>query len=192
MIPWIALGILVAAAWAGIAVYNNLIQLKNLSLNCFGQIDVQLKRRYDLIPQLVEVAKAYMAHERQSLEAVITARNQALALTKDAANMDPKAVNKLIGADAALNSAVGKLFALSEAYPELKANQNMMQLTEELTSTENRVSFARQAYNDAVMDYNTACETFPGNLYFTAFKFQKQTLWQIEQVDERESRPIRF
>lgn len=146
-----------------IGIYNTLVRLKNRYENAFSQIEVQLKRRYDLIPNLVETVKGYMAHERETLEAVIQARNQAMAGLQNAA-ADPSngaAIQALAGAEQGLTGALGKLFALSEAYPDLKANQNMAQLTEEITTTENKVSFARQAYNDSVTEYNTYKQTFP-------------------------------
>ncbi len=147
----------------GVGIYNKLVTLKNRFENAFSQIEVQLKRRYDLIPNLVEIAKKYMAHERETLEAVITARNQASgALQAAAANPgDPKAMANLAGAEQGLGGVLGRLFAVAEAYPDLKANQNMMQLSEELTSTENKVAFARQAYNDAATSYNIYKQTFP-------------------------------
>lgn len=156
-------GIALLLAMYGVGVYNRLVTLKNRFENAFSQIEVQLKRRYDLIPNLVEVAKGYMAHEKDTLEAVINARNQAVGgLQKAAANPgDPNAMQSLAGAENMLTGALGKLFALSEAYPDLKANQSMAQLTEELTSTENRVAFARQAYNDSATEYNTYRQTFP-------------------------------
>jgi LemA protein len=176
----------------GIAIYNRLISLRNQFKNAFAQIDVQLKRRYDLIPNLVETAKAYLSHERETLEAVIAARNQAAGAVKLAA-ADPgnaQAMAGLAGAEASLGGALGRLFALAEAYPDLKANQTMMQLSEELTSTENRVAFARQAYNDAVMLYNTACEVFPAVLIAGPFRFTPASMLEIaaaEQVAPRVS-----
>lgn len=146
-----------------VGIYNKLVRYKNRYKNAFAQIEVQLKRRYDLIPNLVETAKGYMAHERETLEAVISARNQAVGGLEKAA-LDPsnaEAIKGLIGAEGALTGAMGRLFAVMEAYPDLKANQNMMQLSEELTSTENKVAFARQAFNDAVTAYNTYRQTFP-------------------------------
>ena len=146
-----------------VGIYNKLVRYKNRYKNGFAQIEVQLKRRYDLIPNLVETAKGYMAHERETLEAVISARNQAVGGLEKAA-LDPsnaEAIQGLIGAEGALTGAMGRLFAVMEAYPDLKANQNMMQLSEELTSTENKVAFARQAFNDAVTAYNTYRQTFP-------------------------------
>lgn len=152
----------VAVMW-GVGIYNQLVTLKNRYLNAFSQIEVQLKRRYDLIPSLVETVKGYMQHERGTLEAVINARNQAVGgLQKAAANPgDPAAMQALAAAEQGLSGALGRLFALSEAYPDLKANQNMAQLSEEITSTENKVSFARQAYNDSATAYNTYKQTFP-------------------------------
>ena len=168
---WIILavigGLALLLAMYGVGVYNRLVTLKNRFENAFSQIEVQLKRRHDLIPNLVEVAKGYMAHEKDTLEAVINARNQAVGgLQKASANPgDPAAMQELAGAENLLSGALGKLFALSEAYPDLKANQNMAQLTEELTSTENRVAFARQAYNDSATEYNTYRQTFPPVLF---------------------------
>jgi LemA protein len=156
----------VLVVW-GVGIYNQLVALKNRFQNAFSQIEVQLKRRYDLIPNLVETAKGYMAHEKGTLEAVIQARNQAVSgLSKAAANPgDPAAMQALASAESGLSGALGRLFALSEAYPDLKANQNMMQLTEEITSTENKVAFARQAYNDTAMAYNTYRQSFPPILF---------------------------
>lgn len=154
--------ILLTVFWA-VGAYNRLVGLRNRFRNAFSQIDVQLKRRYDLIPKLVETAKAYMQHERETLEAVTAARDQAISANAMAAG-DPAnaaAVQQMAAADGALSATLGKLFALSEAYPDLKANHNMMQLTEELTSTENRIAFSRQAYNDGVMEYNTSLQQFP-------------------------------
>lgn len=180
--------------WA-ISTYNNLVSFRNRFKNGFAQIDVQLKRRYDLIPNLVEVAKGYMKHERETLEAVIAARNQAVTANAKAA-VDPSdaaAVHQLSNAEGALASSLGKLFALSEAYPDLKANENMLQLTEELTSTENKISFARQAYNDSVMQYNTACEQFPGNIFAGMFGFKLAELLQsTEAPEERKAVKVSF
>ena len=174
--------------------YNRLVMLRNRFKNAFAQIDVQLKRRYDLIPNLVETAKGYMSHERETLEAVIQARNQAAAAGKAAAAnpADPGAMAGLLGAEGALTGALGRLFALSEAYPDLKANQNMMQLTEELTSTENKISFARQAYNDAVTVYNTGRETFPTNIIANMFNFGAATLFEVEDEAEKEAPKVSF
>ncbi len=156
----------VLVVW-GVGIYNQLVALKNRFQNAFSQIEVQLKRRYDLIPNLVETAKGYMAHEKGTLEAVIQARNQAVSgLNKAAANPgDPAAMQALMAAETGLSGALGRLFALAEAYPDLKANQNMAQLSEEITSTENKVSFARQAYNDSVTAYNTYRQSFPPVLF---------------------------
>jgi len=156
-------GIALVLFFYGVGIYNKLVALKNRFENSFSQIEVQLKRRYDLIPNLVETAKGYLAHERETLEAVIQARNQAVnGLQKAAANPgEPAAMHALAGAENMLTGALGRLFALAEAYPDLKANQNMAQLSEEITSTENKVAFARQAYNDSVMSYNTYRQSFP-------------------------------
>jgi LemA protein len=155
----------------GVGIYNNLVTLRNRFENAFSQIEVQLKRRYDLIPNLVETVKGYMAHEKGTLEAVINARNQAVGAMKTAAAApgDAAAMTALAGAENAVGATLGRLFALSEAYPDLKANQNMAQLTEELTSTENKVAFARQAYNDSVMAYNTYRQSFPPVFFASLF-----------------------
>jgi LemA protein len=190
----VLLGILVTIVSVAIGIYNNLVRLRNVFKNAFAQIDVQLKRRYDLIPNLVETAKGYLKHERQTLEAVISARNSAVTANAGAAAQpgDPKAMNALIAAESGLTGALGKLFALSESYPDLKANQTMSQLMEELTSTENKISFARQAYNDSVMQYNTARETFPGNIFANSFNFLPATLWEITETKEREAVKVQF
>jgi len=155
----------------GVGIYNRLVALRNRLENAFSQIEVQLKRRYDLIPNLVETVKGYMKHERETLEAVIKARQQAVGGLQQAAAKpgDPAAMRALANAETGLSVALGRLFALSEAYPDLKANQNMAQLTEELTSTENKVAFARQAYNDAVTVYNTYRQSFPNNIFAGMF-----------------------
>jgi len=188
------LGVIVLLVIFAISIYNKLVQLRNRFKNAFSQIDVQLKRRYDLIPNLVETAKGYLQHERETLEAVIQARNSAAnANQKAAANPeDAGAIKGLLGAEAALTGAMGKFFALSEAYPDLKANQNMMQLTEELTSTENKIAFARQSYNDSVMIYNTARETFPNVLIAGPAGFQEAQLFEIEDQKERETVEVKF
>ena len=177
-----------------ISIYNTLVTLKNRYLNAFSQIEVQLKRRYDLIPNLVETAKGYMKHERDTLEAVITARNTAVSGLKAAAAdpADPDAMKKLAAAEQGLSGALGRLFALSEAYPDLKANENMMQLSEELTTTENKVAFARQAYNDSVMDYNTLRESFPNNFFAGWFNFAPAELLDIEDESKREVPQVSF
>ncbi|MDD3518778.1 MAG: LemA family protein [Chromatiales bacterium] len=190
----ILLVIVAVVVFYGISIYNRLVTLRNAFKNAFAQIDVQLTRRHDLIPNLVETAKGYMKHERETLEAVILARNQAVAGLKVAA-ADPTnaaALGQLAGAEGALAGALGRLFALAEAYPDLKANQNMMQLSEELTSTENRVAFARQAYNDAVMNYNNAREVFPNTLIAGPFNFQPAALLEIENVAMREVPKVSF
>jgi LemA protein len=180
--------------WA-IGAYNRLVALRNRFKNAFAQIDVQLKRRYDLIPNLVETAKAYMKHERETLEAVIRARNSAMTANLAAA-ADPgnaAAITGLTAAEGALSGALGKLFALAEAYPDLKANQNMMQLTEELTGTENKIAFARQAFNDAVMTFNTAVQQFPSNLLASIFNFAPaELLAATESADERKAVKVQF
>lgn len=171
MTSLIILAILVALLFWVISIFNTLVKLKNRFQNAFAQIEVQLKRRYDLIPNLVETAKAYMAHERDTLEAVISARNTALAGLKVAANNpgDAGAINELASAEGALQGALSRLSVVMEAYPDLKANQNMMQLSEELTSTENRVAFARQAFNDAVTEYNSYKQSFPPVFFAASF-----------------------
>lgn len=180
--------------WA-VGAYNRLVSMQNQFKNAFSQIDVQLKRRYDLIPNLVETARGYMKHERETLEAVILARNQAVSANAKAAS-DPantQAVQLMGAAEGQLAASLGKMFALSEAYPELKANQNMMQLTEELTSTENRIAFARQAYNDGVMQYNTSREQFPSSLVAGMFAFKPaQLLQSTESPEERMAVKVSF
>ena len=180
-------------AWI-IGIYNRLVTARNGFKNAFAQIDVQLTRRYDLIPNLVETAKGYLKHERDTLEAVISARNSALAGLKAAA-ADPgsaSAVSQLAGADAGLSGALGRLFAVAEAYPDLKANSNMMQLSEELTSTENRVAFARQAFNDAVMSYNNAREIFPNSLIAGSFNFEAARMLDAPAAEKREPPKVSF
>jgi LemA protein len=174
--------------------YNGLVTLRNRFKNAFAQIEVQLKRRYDLIPNLVETAKGYLKHERETLEAVINARNAAVSANGKAAAHpeDGAAIKGLAGAEGALNGALGRLFALAEAYPDLKANQNMMQLTEELTSTENKIAFARQAYNDAVMAYNTKRETFPTVIIAGIFNFLPAELFAVEEPGQREPVKVSF
>lgn len=177
-----------------IGAYNALVTLRNRYKNAYAQIDVQLKRRYDLIPNLVETAKGYLSHERGTLEAVIAARNAAAtANTRAAQNPgDASAMKELSGAETALTGAMSRLFALSEAYPDLKANTTMMSLMEELTSTENKVSFARQAYNDAVMAYNTRREVFPTNIMAGMFNFAPAELFVIDQPEQREAPKVSF
>ena len=174
--------------------YNRLVRLRNRFQNGFAQIDVQLKRRYDLIPNLVAVVKEYMRHERETLEAVVAARNEASRAEKRAAAMpgDPDAMRELLSADRTLTSSLTRLFAVVEAYPDLKANQNMAQLQEELASTENRVAFARQAYNDAVMEYNTSRESFPTVIVAGPFGFQEAPRWLVEAEEERVAPRVAF
>ncbi len=190
----VLLVIVVGLALYLIGLYNNLVTLKNRFENAFAQIDVQLKRRYDLIPNLVETAKAYLKHERETLEAVISARNQASAARQEAADHpgDPGAMQGLMGAETLLGGALGRLFAVSEAYPDLKANQNMMQLTEELTTTENKIAFARQAYNDSVMSYNVARESFPAVLVAASLGFNEAELFEVENEAIREAPKVSF
>jgi LemA protein len=177
-----------------VGIYNGLVAARNGYKNAFAQIDVQLTRRHDLIPNLVETAKGYLKHERETLEAVITARNQAVTAQKAAAANpgEVAAMQQLGGAENALTQTLGRLFALSEAYPDLKANQNMMQVSEELTSTENKVAFARQAYNDSVMGYNNRREMFPGSLVAGSFGFQPAALLEIEDPAKREAVQVKF
>ena len=191
---WIILAILAALALFAITIYNRLVAGRNRFKNAFAQIDVQLTRRHDLIPNLVETAKGYLKHERETLEAVINARNDAVSGLKAAAAdpSDPEAMQKLAEAEQGLSGALGRLFALAEAYPDLKANQNMMQLSEELTTTENKVAFARQAYNDSVMDYNTLRESFPNNLFAGWFNFRAAELLEIEDESKREVPKVSF
>lgn len=177
-----------------IGAYNKLVVLRNRYKNAFAQIDVQLKRRYDLIPNLVESAKGYLKHERGTLEAVINARNTAAAASSRAAQNpgDATAMKELSGAETALAGFLTRFFALVEAYPDLKANQTIMQLMEELTSTENKISFARQAYNDAVMVYNTAREVFPTNIVAGMFNFGPAELFVVEKPEEKQAPKVQF
>jgi LemA protein len=178
-----------------ISLYNRLVTLRNRYKNGFAQIDVQLKRRYDLIPNLVETAKGYIKHERETLEAVISARTRAVSASEQAAKApgDPKAMQNLAGAENALSATLGRLMMLQEAYPDLKANQNMMQLSEELTSTENRIAFARQAFNDFVTQYNTARELFPSSIIAGMFNFQAAELLEsTESPEERKAPKVQF
>ena len=177
-----------------VRIYNRLVTLRNRYENAFSQIDVQLKRRYDLIPNLVETAKGYMKHERETLEAVIAARNQAVTAEQTASRSpgDPQAMRNLAGAEGALSGALSRLFALSEAYPDLKANENMRSLQEELTSTENKIAFARQAYNDAVTRYNTQREVVPDVFIANTFNFREAMLFELESPIEREAPRVAF
>ncbi len=190
----ITLIVLIGLAGWLISIYNRLVSLRNRFKNSFAQIDVQLKRRYELIPNLVETAKAFMSHERETLEAVIAARQGAVSARQRAATdpADGQAVGSLLAAEAALTGTLGKLFALQENYPDIKADTTMQQLMEELTSTDNRVAFARQAYNDAVMDYNTSREVFPNNFIAGPFKFLEARLFEIEVEEERQAPKVNF
>jgi len=191
---WIVLLVLLGLAVIFVSSYNRLVTARNAFKNAFAQIDVQLTRRYDLIPNLVEIAKGYIKHERETLEAVIQARNAAYAGLKAAAS-DPgnaAAVQKLAGADQLLGGALGRLMAVTEAYPDLKANQTMMQLSEELTSTENKVAFARQAYNDAVMTYNNIREVFPSSVAANMLGFQPAQPLDIAKPEAREAPKVSF
>jgi len=192
---WIFLGILVALVVWAISIYNGLVTLRNRFKNAFAQIDVQLKRRYDLIPNLVEVAKGYIKHERETLEAVIKARNsaQSAAQAAAAAPGNPAAMQSLGAAEGALTGVLGRMFALAEAYPDLKANTNMLALQEELSSTENKVAFARQAFNDSVMEYNTKRESFPDTIFAGMFGFgPAELLAATESPEERKAPKVSF
>ena len=192
---WIVLGVIVLFVFFLISIYNRLVTYRNQYKNAYAQIDVQLKRRYDLIPNLVETAKGYIKHERETLEAVIAARNQAYAASKGAAANpgDPAAMGALAQAETGLIGAMGRFMAVAEAYPDLKANQNMMQLSEELTSTENKVAFSRQAFNDGVTAYNNMREVFPNNLIAGMFNFAAaQLLEATESPEERKAPKVSF
>src|SRR6187399_3474696 len=191
---WILLAVVVVAVWFVVSLYNRLVGARNNYKNAFAQIDVQLTRRYDLIPNLVETVKGYIKHERETLEAVIKARNTALSGLKAAAANpgDASAMTALAGAETQVGATLGRLFALAEAYPDLKANQNMMQLSEELTSTENKVAFARQAFNDSVMAYNNKREVFPSSLVAGMFNFAPAALLEIEDPAKREAPKVSF
>jgi LemA protein len=186
--------IIIALILYGVGIYNALVNLRNRVRNAFAQIDVQLTRRYDLIPNLVEAVKGYMKHERETLDAVISARNSAVS-NLEAAKLDPSnadAIKKLGAAEGLLGGALGRLFALSEAYPDLKANQNMMQFQEELASTENKVAFSRQAFNDAVLSYNNKAENFPNNFIAGMFRFELASFLEIQSEDKREVPDVQF
>jgi LemA protein len=191
---WVLLALVVLLILFLVGIYNRMVGARNAYQNAFAQIDVQLTRRYDLIPNLVETAKGYLKHERETLEAVVRARNAAVTGLRAAAASpgDPAALQQLAGAENALSGALGRLFALAESYPDLKANQNMMQLSEELTSTENKVAFARQAFNDAVMSYNTTREVFPNNFVANAFGFGPAQLLEIDSPQKREAPKVSF
>ena len=196
LILLVILGLALAVALWGVGIYNGLVTARNGFRNAFAQIDVQLQRRFDLIPNLVETAKAYMAHERETLEAVVAARSAAQSgLAAAKANPgDEAAMAQLAASQGQLNGVLGRLMAVAEAYPDLKANQNMMQLSEELSCTENRVAFARQAYNDAVMGYNNRRETFPSSLVAGAFNFAPAALLDIpaDRPQVREAPKVSF
>ncbi len=199
MIPMlIVLGVLVlivlVIGGSVVGIYNKLVTMRNRYKNAYAQIDVQLKRRYDLIPNLVETAKGYMAHERGTLEAVTAARNIAYAASKAAASNpgDATAMKNLTAAESGLGGTLSRLMMVSEQYPDLKANQNMMQLTEELTSTENKISFARQAYNDSVMTYNTDREVFPSNLIAGMFNFAAAELFVVDKPEQKDAPKVSF
>jgi LemA protein len=191
---WVIAIIVVAVVVWGVAMYNNLVGSRNRVRNAFSQIDVQLTRRYDLIPNLIESVKGYMAHERGTLEAVIAARNAASAgLRQAAANPEnPEAIKALGAAETTLGGTLGRLFALAEAYPDLKASDNMRQFQEELTSTENKVAFARQAFNDAVLNYNNSCQSFPSGLIANNFGFKPAEYLEIEQTEKRAVPKVSF
>ena len=192
---WIFLAVVIAIAFFGIGIYNRLVQFRNRFKNSYAQIDVQLKRRYDLIPNLVEAAKGYISHERGTLEAVIAARGAAMGAAQKAAAApgDPSAMQGLAQAEGALGGALGRLMAVFEAYPDLKANQNVMQVQEELTSTENKIAFARQAYNDTVMEYNTKRESFPDTIFAAMFAFKEAMLLEsTESAEERKAPKVSF
>jgi len=192
---WITLGVIAAIVLFIIAVYNRLVVLRNRFKNAFSQIDVQLKRRYDLIPNLVEAAKGYIKHERETLEKVVAARGAAVSAAQRAAGApgDPAAMQALSQAEGALGGALGRLLAVFEAYPDLKANQNILAVQEELASTENKVAFARQAFNDSVMEYNTKRESFPDNMIAGMFGFRPAELLQAtESAEERRAPKVSF
>jgi LemA protein len=190
----VLLAVIVVLALSATGIYNSLVALRNRFKNAYAQIDVQLKRRYDLIPNLVETAKGYIKHEHSTLEDVIKARNIALAASQSAAAnpADANAVKGLVSAEGGLSGALSRLMVVSEQYPDLKANQNMMQLTEELTSTENKIAFARQAYNDSVMEYNTSRETFPNVILAGMFGFLPAELFHVEDPTERNAPKVAF
>jgi len=193
LVPLLVIGALVALVlFFTVGQYNGLVKLRNRFRNSFAQIDVQLKRRHDLIPNLVETAKTYLAHEKDTLEAVITARNAAESARQGVSPQDAGGMGKLMEAEGGLSSVMGRLFALSEAYPDLRSNENMKQLSEELTSTENKVAFARQGYNDAVMHYNNKREAFPSSVIAGMFNFGPAVLFEVSDESERDSVKVDF
>jgi LemA protein len=195
VIPFlIFLAIVATFLMYAVGIYNSLVNLRNRVKNAFAQIDVQLTRRYDLIPNLIEAVKGYMKHERETLEAVIQARNSASS-SLDAAKIDPTnaaAMKKLGASEGALGSALGRLFALSESYPDLKANQNMMQFQEELTTTENKVAFSRQAFNDSVLSYNNKAQNFPNSIIAGMFRFELASFLEIDSEEKRDAPKVSF
>ena len=194
IVVWVVIGALVVIGLIALAGYNRFVRQRNLIDNSWSNVDTELKRRYDLIPNLVETAKGYMKHERETLEAVIAARGAAVSgLAAAKANPgDPAAMQQLTGAENQLTATLGRLFAVAEAYPDLKANQNMMQVSEELTSTENKVAFARQAYNDAVMFYNNKREVFPNSFVANMYNFTPATPLEIEAPEARKAVKVSF
>jgi LemA protein len=190
----VLLVVVLGLAGFAVGVYNKLVTMRNRYKNAYAQIDVQLKRRYDLIPNLVEIAKGYIKHERETLENVTKARNIAYAASQAAAANpgDVGAMKSLVSAESGLAGTLGRLMMVSEQYPDLKANQNMMQLTEELTSTENKISFARQAYNDSVMVYNTDREVFPSNLIAGMFNFGAAELFVVDKPEQKDAPKVSF
>lgn len=191
---WIVLGIVVVVIIWGVSIYNSLVALRNRFRNSYAQIDVQLNRRYDLIPNLVETAKAYLKHERETLEAVIAARNTAVSANRGAAAQpdDAAAVQKVMAAEGVLTGAMTKFFALAESYPDLKADKTMTNVMEELSATENKVAFARQAFNDAVMTYNTEREQFPKNIIANNFGFKEAQMFEVENAEARQAVRVNF
>ncbi|MGJ8656220.1 MAG: LemA family protein [Akkermansiaceae bacterium] len=192
---WILIGLIVVAVLVAfwlMGMYNGLVKSRNRYKNAFSQIDVQLKRRHDLIPNLIETAKAYMKHESETLENVIKARNSAESARKSVSPEDSVSMGTLAAAETSLGSTMGSFIGLSESYPDLKSNQNMMQLSEELTTTENKVGFSRQAYNDAVTMYNNKCETFPSSIFAGMFNFNQAVLFEVADDSERESVKVSF
>ena len=193
LVPLLIVGALVAVVlFFTVGQYNGLVKLRNRFRNAFAQIDVQLKRRHDLIPNLVETAKTYLAHEKDTLEAVIKARNAAESAREGVSPQDAGGMEKLMQAESGLSSVMGRLFALSEAYPDLRSNENMKQLSEELTSTENKVAYARQGYNDAVMHYNNKREAFPSSVIAGMFNFGPAVMFEVSDESERDAVKVDF
>jgi LemA protein len=188
----VVLGLPILCLLFGVGAYNRLVSLKNRHQNAFSQVDVQLRRRYELIPNLVEVARGYLRHERETLEAVIQARNQAFQAAKAVGAGEPNAMQRLSAAEGALGGVLGRMLAVAESYPDLKGNQNMQALMEELSSTENRVAAARQGYNDAVMTYNTQRESFPSSVVAGMFRFEPAALFELENEAMREVPKVSF